>query len=173
MTKFYAGIGSRATPPSVLLTFARIAKRLEALGYTLRSGGAAGADTGFEMGVQNPKNKEIYLPWKGFNNSQSELFVISEGATIMASQFHPRWSALKPAGRKFMARNCYQVLGYNLIEPVDFIVCWTPNGQVTGGTGQALRMAAEFNIPVINFGQEDLLRSPMDELRKLVVGEGI
>ncbi len=171
--KSYAGIGSRATPTPVLAVFAKIARRLEKRGYTLRSGGATGADTAFEMGVLKAENKEIYLPWRGFNNSASKLWNISTRAFEMAADFHPNWRALKPAGRKFMARNCYQVLGTGLTAPVDFIICWTPNGKVAGGTGQALRIAAEYKIPVINFGAESLYYSPMEELGKLVNGEGL
>ncbi|KKL28628.1 hypothetical protein LCGC14_2373270, partial [marine sediment metagenome] len=98
---------------------------------------------------------------------------ITTEALAMAAQFHPAWRACTPTARKFHARNCYQVLGNDLKTPADFIVCWTPNGKQIGGTGQALRIAREYKIPVINFGSEDLLRSPMDELRKLVLGEGL
>ena len=46
----YAGVGSRATPEPVLDLMRRCATRLEVLGYTLRSGGANGAETAFEEG---------------------------------------------------------------------------------------------------------------------------
>lgn len=173
MNKIYTGIGSRQTPPSVLVMFAKIAGRLERRGYTLRSGAAPGADTGFEMGVLNPKLKEIYLPWPEFSNSTSTLFDLRPEAFEMASQFHPNWKRCTENARKFHARNCYQVLGYDLKTPTDFIVCWTSNGNPVGGTGQALRIAQEYKIPVINFGSEDLLTSPMDRLYALVVGEGL
>lgn len=55
----YAGVGSRATPEPVLDLMRRCATRLEVLGYTLRSGGANGADTAFEEGCCR---KELYLP---------------------------------------------------------------------------------------------------------------
>ena len=44
------------------------------------------------------------------------------------------------------------MLGDDLDQPVSFVVCWTPGGEVTGGTGQALRIAADpqYNIPVFN-----------------------
>jgi len=173
MNNAYAGIGARKTPDGMLLLFTSIAKRLEGRGYTLRSGGAPGADSAFERGVLCGDNQEIFLPWKGFNNNPSKQWFISEDAYQMAAEFHPRWAACSPAARKFHARNCYQVLGFTLIDPVDFIVCWTPGGKVAGGTGQALRIAQAHNIPVVNFGREDLLCSPMEELRKLVVGEGV
>jgi predicted Rossmann fold nucleotide-binding protein DprA/Smf involved in DNA uptake len=48
---YYAGIGARSTPPQILSVMTRLASKLEGMGYTLRSGGAAGADTAFERGV--------------------------------------------------------------------------------------------------------------------------
>ena len=47
---YYAGIGSRETPGLMLGAFARIGEFLAKKGYTLRSGGADGADTAFEVG---------------------------------------------------------------------------------------------------------------------------
>ncbi len=55
-------------------------------------------------------------------------------------------------------RNTFQVLGPNLDDPSDFVVCWTPDGaekaedtsEVTGGTGTAIRIASTYEIPVYN-----------------------
>ena len=47
-TMTYAGIGSRATPQAELEAMTEAAKMLSEKGYTLRSGGAKGADTAFE-----------------------------------------------------------------------------------------------------------------------------
>ena len=49
--KYYAGVGSRDTPPEVLARMTGIATKLYYLGYVLRSGGAPGADQAFEAGV--------------------------------------------------------------------------------------------------------------------------
>ena len=49
--KYYAGVGSRETPPDVLKTMLKIGRYLAVKGYTLRSGGAKGADTALRMGV--------------------------------------------------------------------------------------------------------------------------
>ena len=38
------------------------------------------------------------------------------------------------------------------VTPVKFIVAWTENGALKGGTAQALRIATAFNIPIINLG---------------------
>jgi len=146
--KYYAGIGSRETPPDVLRQMTKIANRLHELNYWLRSGGANGADLAFEDGAQN--KKEIYLPWKGFNKSNSEFFEVSKEALELSSQFHPYWHNLKEYARLLHGRNAYQVLGKDLKTPSDFIICWTKGGKEIGGTAQAIRIAKYFKIKVYN-----------------------
>jgi hypothetical protein len=156
--KYYAGIGSRETPPVVCDRMTAIAEVLEFLGYTLRSGGADGADMAFEKGVL--AHKEIWLPWRGFNNNQS-LFFVPESINKMGFQnkeweeirrvakyYHPAWERLSQGGQRLMMRNVCQVLGIDLNTPVDFIICWTKDGKASGGTGQALRIAKEYDIPI-------------------------
>ena len=149
----YAGIGSRRTPLPVLEQMVQIAEQLAHEGWTLRSGGADGADSAFEEGcdIANGK-KEIYLPWRGFNGSDSPLYKVSGMAFEIARSFHPAWEKLSRGGRLLMARNCYQVLGADLNSPADFIICWTGPG---GGTTQALRIAKSRGIPAINMREMD------------------
>lgn len=153
MYKYYAGIGSRETPSHILQMMTKIAKILDSKGCILRSGGANGADLAFENGSSN---KEIYLPWRAFNNNDSPLYHICNESLQLAKTLHPSWSRLNQAGRKLMARNCYQILGSNLNKPVDFVICYTKDGKASGGTGQAIRLAKLNNIPVYNlFNNED------------------
>ena len=152
MTRHYTGIGARNTPDDVLKDMTEIASGLESYDFTLRSGGAQGADSAFEAGVQNDLNKEIYLPWQNFNDSNSPYCSIHPEAYEMAKHYHPAWDRCSPAARKFHARNCYQILGFNLNTPSDFVICWTPGGAITGGTGQALRIAIDRDIPIFNMG---------------------
>jgi len=147
MDKFYAGIGSRETPSSLKPLINSIVEKLEAKGFTLRSGGANGADSFFE---EKATKKEIYLPWKGFNKNESTLFNVTQEALEFAKKYHPKWENLSEAGQKFMGRNGYQVLGLDLKTPVEFIICWTPEGKMTGGTSQAMRIARDMNIPIYN-----------------------
>lgn len=145
--KFYAGIGSRKTPSELKPLINQISFFLEKRGYILRSGGADGADSFFE---ENIKNKEIFLPCENFNGNASMLYNITKEAYDLARRFHPNWHGLNPFAKKLIARNGYQVLGKNLKTPAYFIVCWTENGEIKGGTGQALRIADYYNIPVCN-----------------------
>lgn len=162
--KFYAGIGSRQTPSTVLMYMTRLAKRLAELGFVLRSGGAGGADTAFEAGAGEAK--EIFLPWKGFNGNKSRLYSQSDEAYAMAARFHPNWNACTRGARAMHARNCHQVLGADLDDPVQFVLCWTPNGTGSGGTGQAIRIARHYEIPVFDLGNGKTAVTTLSEFLK-------
>ena len=147
MTKTYAGIGSRETPADVCALMTSIATHLRKDGYILRSGHAPGADSAFEAGAGN--EAEIWIPWRGFNGSKSPLLPIP-AAFAMAEEYHPKWTAVNLGGRSLHARNCHQVMGRDLVSPVEFVICWTYDGRASGGTGQALRIAEAHKIPVYN-----------------------
>lgn len=163
MLKYYAGIGSRETPENIKSIMSRVATGLESMGWTLRSGGAHGADEAFEDGVQLAENKEIYLPWGGYNGrvSSKGVFVgyvsteVQMQAMSIAEECHPNWAACSPGARMMHARNVCQVLGRNLNEPIKFVCCWTVGGRRGGGTGQALRLATKLGIPIYDLGLPD------------------
>lgn len=162
----YAGIGSRETPASVLDAIRAIARRFGDMGYTLRSGGADGADTAFEEGCDETSGgeKEIWLPWKYFNGRHSTFFPTDKHFEI-ASQVHPAWNYLTKPSRSLHARNVGQILGADLNTPVDFVLCYTKDGAQTkeevnsntGGTGTAVKLASMHNIPVFNLKNKDAL----------------
>jgi len=147
--KFYAGIGSRRVPPDIVVEMAWIAQELRGRGYTLRSGGAVGADQAFEAGAD--EDKEIFLARP---KPCPDAFKIAES-------IHPAWHRCSSFAKALHARNVYQVLGRGLDKLVDFVVCWTPDGaeettsQKTGGTGQAIRLANRLDIPVFNLKNQD------------------
>ena len=153
---WYAGIGSRDTPSNLENIISKIARNLELAGFILRSGGADGADKMFSNGVVRAENKEIYLPWKGFNFSDSELYGVCNAAILTVNKYHPSPSFLSDAGVKLMARNAYQVLGKDLNTPSKFVLCWTPGGKEVGGTSQAIRIAKDKGIPVYNLFSDDI-----------------
>lgn len=154
MTTFYAGIGSRRTPENVLVIMEMAARRLARLGYILRSGAAPGADAAFELGAGSLA--EIFLPWPGFNGHSSPLNRPDPRALEMASRFHPAWSRVSRSGRLLHARNCYQILGRSLEDPVRFVLCWHDG---SGGTMQTVRIAQSRSIPIFN------LRDPATRAR--------
>lgn len=171
MKRYYTGIGSRETPRNVLNFMTELATKFEAANYILRSGGAPGADTAFENGVDNVNNKEIYLPWKNFGDSKSPYYEIGIDALKMAENYHPAWDRCSEAAKKLHARNCYQVLGVDLNTPSEFIICWTKNGEASGGTGQALRIALDHDINIINLYFLEIAREYIELQLSTKIGE--
>lgn len=156
----YAGIGSRKTPSPILEAMTRIAAVLERQNWILRSGGADGADLAFENGVSNPANKVVYLPWRSFNNRQDWTGCVwnyMEEHEKIAAEHHPKWDFMRHGVRKLHTRNVAQVLGDDCRSPADAVVCWTPDGRDSGGTGQAIRIALAYKIPVFNLHDDEVL----------------
>lgn len=163
MIMYYAGIGSRNTPVSILNAFMELGKLLAEKGYVLRSGRADGADSYFEKGaVSAGGGCEIFLPWKSFqSNSKLASYPAivfdnldtrqKDAALASVTKYHPNPGALSVGARKLMARNYCQLFGTSPeSEPSGFVVCYTSDGLASGGTGQAIRMTSDANIPVFN-----------------------
>jgi hypothetical protein len=162
--RFYAGVGSRRTPHDVLATMRDLGHALALAGFTLRSGAAIGADAAFEQGaIRGRGEAEIYLPWRGYNNHWSPLIQTTHQARKLAATLHPGWDKLQGGARAMHARNCHQVLGFNLDVPVEAVICWTPDGcegatsrnSDTGGTATAIVLAERCGIPVFNLQRDD------------------
>jgi hypothetical protein len=160
--KFYTGIGSRETPKDILLQMTALAIALDNDDWVLRSGGAAGADSAFELGTDH---KVIYLPWSGFTNkiADNKSYIVPPLNVDWVYDYHPAPELLSKAGFKLMSRNTYQVLGDDFNTPSEFVVCWTSDGNASGGTGQALRIAKDFNIPIYNLYDKTALTSLCDK----------
>lgn len=156
---YFTGVGSRKTPADVFQRMQDICPTIADRGVGLRTGGAKGADSAFELGYDHVGPVEIFLPWKGYNDHPSYRYEIPESAFVLAEELYiHNWKKVSSGVKKLMARNCQQVLGQNLDDPSIFVLCWTKDGceshsarrTKTGGTGQAISVASTFDIPVIN-----------------------
>jgi hypothetical protein len=139
--KYFAGIGSRKTPNHILEIMEQISEKFTSKEYTLRSGGALGADQAFERGSSL---KEIFLAKDATQESID-----------LALEYHPNPGALRNMGKYAVGlagRNMQIVLGLNLDKPVEFIICYTKDGELTGGTAHAIRLCLDRGIPVFNLG---------------------
>lgn len=124
-----------------------IAQGLFERGWTLRSGGADGADKAFEAGSGR---SEIYRP-------EGDL---TAAMAIFEEEVRPRAKcksiyAMQPYIGKLLARNMHQILGADLQTPSRFVLCWTPTLDYTdfaaGGTRYALLLAHSRGIKILNF----------------------
>lgn len=171
--KCYAGVGSRETPPEILDLMRHAARALAASGWVLRSGHADGADMAFEEGAAG--RAQIYLPWPHYNH-ETPVQGWSMGfpdalAVELASEVHPAWYRLGGGGRKLHGRNMHIVLGPQLVDPVQWVLCWTEEGRRRGGTATTIRLAEKRRIKVFNLWHaevqeriEDMVYTYLDEI---------
>ena len=148
MERTYAGIGSRDTPGDILLTMKNLSSILSRRGYKLRSGHAKGADKAFEHG-ELYGHKEIFI---------AEDSIGKDDWFELAEKVHPAGGRCNEWAKRLHARNGAIILGENLNDPVDFVICWTKDGKASGGTGQALRIAEAYAIPVYNLYHKDTIK---------------
>jgi hypothetical protein len=174
----YCGVGSRETPTDVCDFMRGIASTLAQRYWMLRSGHADGADIAFEEGcISAGGTKEIYVPWQGFHKARHGY----EGAYAVhclknhlqaldiAAQTHPNWKACSNAAQMLHTRNVYQIMGLGLNTPADMVICWTKDGNATGGTGQAIRLAQQLTIPIFNLFHADVIDKLQDFVYKTEV----
>lgn len=168
-TLIYAGIGSRKTPTEVIHQMAAIAIQLAESGWLLRSGHADGADMAFETGCTMVDGEmEIFVPWFGFNDAPTNdpQYIrprATQGLADYAARFHPAWDKCSDSAKLMHMRNVCQVLGEHGDNHAHLVICWTPNGSGSGGTGQAIRIAQHHDIPVYDLGhrQGDYVREQL------------
>lgn len=186
-TLYYTGVGSRKTPKHQYEVLKNLGARLSCRGYTLRSGGAEGADTAFELGalehlVRSPKQRiDIYLPWDGFEGRKKSLNyfipeqvpqVIWDKAVEIAKDIHPDWSACSKGAKTMHTRNVFQVLGHSLDDPSKFLICWAPvdgKGVPKGGTATAWKIAKLHGVKCFNINTTFDIFELEDYLKELKV----
>lgn len=154
----YAGFGSRATPSHLAPKLTGIAQRLTDLGYTLRSGCVAGADTYFERGAG--PHADLFVPSataRSRTSAGARLIFPSGGildrCLLIASNVHPNFAACDEYARLLLARDMCLIWGELLNSPVAFVVIWSPperDGSVVGGTAIAWEVAKADLIPRYN-----------------------
>ena len=153
----YTGIGARALPEEWYPTIRQYAMGFAKRGYILRSGGAPGADSVWEEGSDlGGGQKEIYLPWPGFEGRKSQWTRPTQAALDMAAERCP--SCVSRRGfHALQARNCHQVLGYDLANPIpsDLLLAWTMRPETDrSGSMFAIHLARDYGVPVFNLAIE-------------------
>ena len=153
-TRIYAGIGARATPAATLRDMTVMAGWLARTGWHLATGGAAGADSAFAGGAPAGQ-RTLYLPWRGYNAHGGRTAACCPRPSSPPAWTSPR--ACTPPGTAVRAPCASSTRGTPpCFSGVSSTVRsmrssrWSPGGAVTGGTGMALRIAAEHGVPVLN-----------------------
>jgi predicted Rossmann-fold nucleotide-binding protein len=168
-TKRYAGVGARQTPVEILQVMRAIARALAKDGYTVQTGAARGADQAFAEGALHADGTaRLCLPWGSYEKdwvkslaSPVILDVLQDTdveAFASVEKFHPSPHVLKQSVKRLHARN------FCILRQCEFVVCWTPGGVETGGTGQALRIAEHQKQVIWNLGNPEVLAMYVNRL---------
>lgn len=158
--KPYVVTGNKEAPPSIVAELESLVKRIEALGYTTRTGGLDGVDSAVE---KVSTKLELYLPWKGFAEKESKLYWNDDLAMQAAKKYSPVFDNLKPVVQAFLAKNARMVLGTKFDSNALFLLCWSDDGAEakkdvtsrTGNVGHVILIANSIGIPIFNLGNED------------------
>lgn len=156
---YYAGIGSREVlDDNILPLMTEIAELLRHKKYVLRSGNAIGSDQAFEKGAMLSDRDcyaEIFLPRVKkscpYGIYLEDLKPFENLVKIGCKHYNKIESEY---ARNCHLRNVCQIIGSDIDNPikVDFVLAWTMNGDVIGGTATALNLAEYLDIPIFNFG---------------------
>lgn len=152
----YTGAGSRDTPPEIQSGIVALAGTLRVWGWIMRTGHAPGADQAFERGAREAA--EIYLPWSTYEAGVRIVAAERHAcptvrAYELAEQYHPAWDRCSQGARALHARNVHELLGINCDDPSGALVCFTRGARGQGGTGQAIRIARAYGVPVFDLGR--------------------
>ncbi len=159
--KSYVGIGNPDTPYTVQTQITNLAKKLEEMGYTLRSDGGQGGSEAFIKGASSLL--EVIIPWKKFNGQDSAFFKTLPEAHEIIRKFAPSFDSMKESVQKILASKAHLVLGPDLTQPAKFVVCWSGDGledgkkrsAKSGYIGTPVSLATSNDIPVFNLKNPD------------------
>ena len=178
-TNSYTGVGSRETPPDVLILMRRIGYVMAMKGISLRTGEADGADHAFYKGVIDANDihgvkfknevfvaggpKEYHYVNDIVNIFSSDLMSTApiQGFRETAVRIRGSWDNLSYFGAMCHIRSVAQVLGVDGNSPSRGMICWakpvnpskmtdTQIQYVEGVTNTAYCTAILHNIPVYN-----------------------
>lgn len=168
--KIYAGIGARNTPKFILSIMGSIGEYLAKQGWVLNTGASPGADQAFVEGaLKGNGTVNLFLPWPFYEKKWLSTLHGNVNITVFDPRthtdavqsvydFHPAAKSLKISVMALHARN------YLILEGIKFAVCYTTNGKIAGGTGQAIRIINQRKKNLFNLGNKEDLQRVCDKL---------
>ena len=129
----------------------------------------------------------IFLPFSEFNGRKEDnvsyIYIDQNDyenydEAYQSLKYHPSKFNMRFSVKSMMIRNYFQHSGLKGEPKSDFIICYTkdsangttiPTSRDTGGTGQAIRIAAENNTPVYNLKDNDYQNMSSDNIVDLIL----
>lgn len=159
----YAVASNENVPANVIEEFKSIIPELEKAGFILR---VSAMKNSIDDHVRNlTENKEVILPWRGFNEVEDGNTYTSPETKAIAKLFQPGYDSLSKGVQLIVAKNVRLALGNDSRSPVNFVLCWSEDGaetnatktSATGVVGHLIAVASAAHIPVYNLGNTGCL----------------
>lgn len=167
----YVGVGSRKTPRDVLQLMRRISEQGMADEHVLRTGDAAGADLAFRESTMRKVVFGAHKFWFGTREMTYEGASWDKADAILHQIMdakHYQNVKFKDYVHRLHMRNTFQVLGVNHTSPAKLLICWTPGGEMVGGTRTAILCAMLNEIPVYNLGDQHVYDTALEAVDQRV-----
>lgn len=158
----------RDFPPEAKTSLYNIASKLINKKITVR---VNGDDKDFcdKLSALSSQFVEVYIPWKGFNNTESKHYWNTITAKHIAQQnFGNAWEKIPDSVKALMARNVRMIFGDKNNSIMLCLITWSKDGaskapEVTKDTGRSafiIKTASTYSFPVVNIakpGAENIL----------------
>lgn len=173
--KSFAIMGSKEHPPETLRLAEEVAEYLKSISgfkVIVRTGGNLGFEEIFEKVISE---KEVFLPWKGFNgNRDSKYTRPSPKCSEIISKIILTFDKIKEGAKPIFMRIAHVILGKDLNARAECLITWSPDGAETkdkvnvktGYASTAILLANAVKIPVFNLHNPDAF----DRLKVFVSG---
>lgn len=161
--KACACLSNQDAPDEIKSVCEKLARVLVENGYTIRTSGGKGGEEAFEKGAGD--KVEVYIPWKGFDQKQSQFCKTKDEAKDVVRQFSPSFESLSKGVQTIIASKAHVILGKDLNSPIRFLVVWSLDGAETkkectaktGFVSTPIKIAESIQIPVFNLKRSDAL----------------
>lgn len=155
-------------PEEIATKLQEVTKLLVNSGYKLRHNGDKNElSAALAKIAENEDNLEIYLPWKKKEDTTDVALGKPSGAAYHhAAHYHKGFKKISDPLRAVTARDVHIILGKNCLNPINFLVCYSPSGsegmkeidyKTTGGMSFPMSMCNLLSIPIFNLGKKGSL----------------
>ena len=163
-------IGSRKAPAEALSEISKIASAFSELNdknlpfeIVLVSGGADGVDITAEKAFGKGRKHIIFAYPSDKEDEEHIIYKSDQYASRLVDLLHLFPENIKKTDRPFLERDVLLIIGEKHSDgtrtPSDFVIAWTPDGRVQGGTAMGIRTARHIGIPVFNIAIQKELSS--------------
>lgn len=174
--KSIAVMGSKEHPAEILRLAQEVAEYLKSVSgfkIIIRTGGNDGIE---KVIADSLGNKEVFLPWKGFNNNRESKYTKpSPGCEDVIRKIILTFDNIKEGAKPIFLRIAHVILGKDLNARAECLITYSPDGaetkekvnSKTGYASSSILLANAAKIPVFNLHNPDAFERIKDFISSL------